>query len=123
MYEAAEAGIMFCLDSIKDFGEEYRDLVISEVIHDYHERLARAQQTLDMVVKGRSDRNSVESHVDAYMTEFRVVRDTVRLFDASRDDLNAKRVRQVQDHQRFVVRVLVMLLGTLVALLGIFLAT
>ena len=120
MYEAAEAGIMFCLDSIKEFREDYRDVVVSDVIHDYPQRCAWAQQTLDMVVKGRSDRDSVESHVDAYMEEFRVVRGTLRLFDASRDDLNAIRARQVQDHRRFVIRVLVMLLGILVTLvLGI----
>lgn len=56
MYEAAEAGIMFCLDSIKEFREDYRDVVVSDVIQDYPQRCARAQQTLDMVVKGRSDR-------------------------------------------------------------------
>ena len=90
MYEAAEAGIMFCPDSIRDFGKDYSDVVISEVIHDYPQRRARAQQTLDVIIRGRSDRDSVESHVDAYMEEFRVVRDTLRLCDASRDDLNAK---------------------------------
>ena len=91
MYEAAEAGIMFCLDSIKDSGKDYSDIVISEVIQDYPQRLARVQQTLDMIIKGRSDRDSVETHVDAYMEEFRMVRDTLRVCDASRDDLNIKR--------------------------------
>ena len=59
MYEAAEAGIMFCLDAMKDFRKTYRDLVISEVIADYPSRLARVQTALDLVVKGRSGRTSV----------------------------------------------------------------
>ena len=122
MYEAAEAGIMFCLDSIKDFRRDYSDVVISDVIKEYPQRLARVQQTLDLVIMGRSDRASVETHVDAYMEEFRVARDTLRLFDASRDDLNVKRRQQVREHQRFVIRVLAMLLGILVALLGIVLS-
>lgn len=93
MYEAAEAGIMFCLDSIKDFGKTYSDLVISEVIADYPSRLARAQTALDLVVKGRSERASVGEHVAAYMDEFRVVRDIMRVFDASRDDTSTRRGR------------------------------
>ena len=123
MYEAAEAGIMFCLDSIKDFGKDYSDIVISEVIQDYPQRLARVQQTLDMIIKGRSDRDSVETHVDAYMEEFRMVRDTLRVCDASRDDLNVKRKQQIRKHRRFMIRMLALLLGILVTLLGIILST
>lgn len=119
MYEAAEAGIMFCLDSIKDFGKTYSDLVISEVIADYPSRLARAQTALDLVVKGRSERASVGEHVAAYMDEFRVVRDIMRVFDASRDDLNAKRAQQIRAHRQFAIRALLLLLGALVGAIGL----
>ena len=37
MYEAPEAGIMFCLDRVKAFEEDYDDLVIGNVIDNYHE--------------------------------------------------------------------------------------
>lgn len=43
MYEAVEAGIMFCLDAIKAFQEEHRHLVVTEVIPDYPQHLARTQ--------------------------------------------------------------------------------
>ena len=119
MYEAAEAGIMFCLDAIEDFRKTYRDLVISDVIADYHSRLARTQKALDLVVKGRSERTSVGEHVDAYMDEFRVVRETMRLFDASRDDLNARRAQQIREYRQFAIRALLLLLGVLVAAIGL----
>lgn len=119
MYEPAEAGIIFCLDSIKDFGKTYSDLVISEVIADYPSRLARAQTALDLVVKGRSERASVGEHVAAYMDEFRVVRDIMRVFDASRDDLNAKRAQQIRAHRQFAIRALLLLLGALVGAIGL----
>ena len=119
MYEAAEAGIMFCLDSMKDFGKTYSDLVISEVIADYPSRLARAQTALDLVVKGRSRRTSVGEHVTAYMDEFRVVRETMRVFDASRDDLNVKRAQQIREYRQFAIRALLLLLGVLVAAIGL----
>lgn len=122
MYEAAEAGIMYCLDSIEGFGRNYSDLVISEVIADYHQRRARAQQALELVVKGRSGRTSVEEHVAAYVAEYQVMRETMRLFDASRDDLNAKRARQVREYRQFVLRTLLVLLGVLVAAAGLVLA-
>lgn len=123
MYEAAEAGIMFCLDSIKSFERDYNDMVISEVIHDYPQRRVRVQRALDIILKGRSGRKSVEDHVDAYMEEFRAVRDILQLCDASRDDLNVKRRREVRDQRRFVTRITFLVLGVLVTVLGIALST
>ena len=52
MYEAVESGIMFCLDEIKDFQEKHSDVVVSEVIADYPDRLARTQRIVDMIVAG-----------------------------------------------------------------------
>ena len=119
MYEAAEAGIMFCLDSIEDFRRTYSDLVVSDVISDYANRLARAQVALDLIVRGRSGRSSVAEHVATYMDAFRALRETVQLFDASRDDLNAKRTQQIRAHRQFVIRALLILLGVLVAAIGL----
>ena len=120
MYEAAEAGIMFCVDSFKSFERDYKDMVISEVIHDWHQRRVRVQRALDLIIKGRSGRKSVEDHVDAYMEEFRVVREILQLCDASRDDLNVKRRREVRDQRKFVTGIVLTLLGILVTVvLGI----
>ena len=99
MYEAVEAGIMFCLDEIKAFQEDHRGLVVSDVIHDYHERLVRAQQAVKMIVAGRADRESIEQHVEQYRDEFRAVREIVQLFEVSRDDLSAKKAQQVEARQ------------------------
>ena len=114
MYEAAEAGIMYCADEIKAFSRTFSDLVISEVVTDYHRMLARAQHAVDFVVRGRSERTSVEEHVEAYMREFRELLEIVQVFDASRDDLNAKRARQVVEYRRFVIRSLLILLGIVI---------
>lgn len=123
MYEAAEAGIMFCVDSIKSFEKDYEDMAISEVIHDYPQRRVRVQRALDLIIKGRSGRKSVEDHVDAYMEEFRAVREILQLCDASRDDLNVKRRREVRDQRKFVTRIVLMLLTILLAVLGIAVST
>ena len=78
---------------------------------------------MDLIIKGRSGRESVEDHVDAYMEEFRAVREILQLCDASRDDLNVKRRREVRDQRKFVTRIVLMLLTILLAVLGIAVST
>ena len=46
----------------------------------------------------------------------------MRLFDASRDDLNAKKAQQVREYRQFVIRALLVLLGVLVAATGLVLS-
>ena len=114
MYEAAEAGIMFYLESINAFKEEFKDLVVSEVIPDYHKHLARAQKAVDVIVAGRSGRASVEEQVETYMAEFRAVRDIMDVFDAAREDLNAKREQLEEAKRRHDAKILMAVLGIVV---------
>lgn len=122
MYEAVEAGIMYCLDEIKAFQEDHRGLVISAVVSDYHKLLVRAQQATDKVVEGRSDRESVAEHVEEYIAEFRAVLEIVRLFEASRDDLSAMRLERDEAKRRHNTRIVMMGLGSAIALLAAVLA-
>ena len=116
MYEAAEAGIMFYLESINAFKMEYKDLVVSEVIPDYYKHLARAQKAVDVIVAGRTDRQGVVEQVEEYMVEFRAVRDIVGIFDAAREDLNAKRSQLDEARRRHNTRIALTALGVAVTL-------
>ena len=118
MYEAAEAGIMFCLEMVKRFQYDYQDVVVSEVISDYPDRLARAQQAVNKIIAGRADRESVESQVAEYMDEFRTVRDIMEVLEASRDDLNVKRAQADGVRRRDYIRIAVMILAAVLALLA-----
>ena len=100
MYEATEAGIMFCLDEIRAFEEVYDDLVIGNVIDNYHELLARAQEAKDLVVVGRADRESVVLHVEQYMEKFSSVREVLNVLKVSRNDLNAMRAQAEEAGRR-----------------------
>ena len=115
MYEAVESGIMFCLDEIKDFQEKHSDVVVSEVIADYPDRLARTQRIVDMIVAGRADRKSVEEQVANYAQEFRVVREIMEVFKASRDDLNVKRSQAGVLRRRYHTRIAAMILAAALA--------
>ena len=126
MYEAVEAGIVFCLDEIKEFQERYSDVVVSEVIADYPDRLARVQRAMTLIVDGRTGRTSVEAQVECYADELRVVREIMEVFKASRDDLNVKRAQAEEarrnadavrrrDHTRIAVIILAAVLAFLAA--------
>ncbi len=52
-----------------------------------------------MIVTGRDGRESVEAQVENYAQEFRVVREIMEVFKASRDDLSVKR-SQAEVHRR-----------------------
>ena len=111
MYEALEAGIMVCLEAIKKFQDEYRWLVVTEVIRDYPQHLARAQEAVAVLKVGRSDRESVEQQVEQYKGEFHALRDIVQLFAASRNDLNALRLRLILKLCGYALTTAIALLG------------
>lgn len=111
MYEAIEAGIMVCLDAIKKFQDEYRHVVVTEVIQDYPQHLVRAQKAVAVVKAGRSDRESVEQQVEQYKGEFRTLSDIMQLFTASRNDLNAVRRRENLKLWRYAVTTAIAILA------------
>ena len=120
MYEAAEAGIIASLERINAFREDYKDLVVSEVVTDYSEILAASNRANGSLVPGRADRTTVVEHVSKYMETFRLLVKNLERLDASRDDLNAKRRVLAVSHRRFVMGFVLTALGILVtATIGI----
>ena len=111
MYEAAEAGIMSAVDEIAGFRAEYRNVVVGDVVDDYIGQLRQVRKAQDLLVKGRSDRTSVVDHVTEYMGAFRQLRDTLEIFDAARDDCNAKKQGLILNYRQFWIRSLLILLG------------
>ena len=114
MYEAAEAGINSVLVWIDQFREDYKNIVVKDVVDDYARILAHTRKTQDLIARGRSDQMSSSDRVSRYMETFRQLREYSELLEASRDDLNAKLSEQVKDKRRFIIRCLLILLGTVV---------
>ena len=111
MYEAAEAGILSALDEIAGFRAEYRSVVVGDVVDDYIGKLRQVRKAQDLLVKGRADRTSIVDQVTKYMEAFRRLRDTLEIFDAARDDCNAKKEGLILNHRKFWIRSLQFLLG------------
>lgn len=127
MYEAAEAGIISTLESINRFREDYKDIVVKDVVDNYSSILVKAGKAQNLLARGRSDQMSSSERASGYMETFQQLRDDSEMLEASREDLNAKVSEQVRDKRRYVVRVLLIVFGTVlgaaVAAAGIVLGT
>ena len=119
MYEASESGITHALDLVKGFREDYKDLIVSEIVPGHSGMRRKATKASEMLSRGRVDRDSAENQAEQYMETFRELRDIVETLDASRDDLNAKRVDGIKADRRFSIRIIVMIVvPALLAILG-----
>lgn len=123
MYEAAEAGIISTLDSINRFREGYKNIVVKDVVDNYSSILVKARKAQNLLARRRSDQMSSSERASCYMETFRQLRDDSEMLEASREDLNAKVSEQVRYKRRYVVRVLLLLLGIVVAAAGIVFGT
>ena len=123
MYEAAEAGILSALDSIRAFRQGYKDIVVGDVVPDYADKLVLAKNAQDLLARGRAGRASATEQVSEYMKTFRELRTALEKLEASRDDLNAKIVAEAREIRRFALQLALTVLGIVIALIGILTAT
>lgn len=119
MYEAAEAGINLVLVSIDQFREDYKNIVVKDVVDDYARILAHTRKAQDLIARGRSDQMSSSDRASRYMETFRQLREYSELLEASRDDLNAKQFKEKKAQRRFIISCMLILLGIVVTAAGI----
>ena len=100
MYDAAVAGILSARDYITDFREQYKGVVVSEVVPTFSEIVVRSTKARDLIAEGRYDAKSDDERVQGYLQIFRSLRDDVDLLAASEDDLNVKKLGIQRDRQR-----------------------
>ena len=113
MYEAGEAGIVYALRQFNQFRQDYRNVIVSEVVGDYAAITKLALSAQSEMSRARS-RESPPLTTDRYLEVFRELREKVALLEASRDDLNAKQRQLKADSRRFFVRCGLIFLGMLV---------
>ena len=124
MYEAAEAGIISALDSIRAFRQDYKDIVVGDVVPDYADKLVLAKNAQDLLASGRSGRSSATGQVSDYMDTFRELRTALDKLEVSRDDLNAKITAEAREIRRFALQLALTVLGIVItAVIGILTAT
>lgn len=109
---------MQVLEETEEFRQAYKTLAVSDVVPDFRARLLKARRAQKLIVRGRADRESAETHTSQYMEAFRELSDSLDVLDASRDDLNAKREEQDTARRRDVRNTLLAVLGIVVGCWG-----
>ena len=104
MYEAAEAGITSLLISIQQFREDYKDIVVREVVPTYGDCIASAREAQELLTRGRSKEATATATASDYMQTFRRLRKGSDSLEDARDDLNAKLADQKLKARQFILR-------------------
>jgi hypothetical protein len=97
---------MFALAIVKKFKDDYRDIVVTDVIPDYVARLRRCDDAMNAIDVGRRagfDRDL--DHQDR-IDVFRELRSFCRDLDAGRDELNKKIADLRTGNRRFILMAL-----------------
>ena len=115
--------ILYAIDEIGRFQDDYKDVVVSRVVRDYSNIRALAIGAQATLAQGRGSRASVQQQTTEYMELFRQLRDAVRVLDGSRDDLNAMidedRAKEQSESRRFLLQFVVRVAGSLLAAMGL----
>lgn len=114
-YEAGEAGLLVALDRIAIFKDDYKEVVISDVLGDWSEILSVADQVStslsDARQKGENRFDDYNGHIDSFHC---LVAICSRL-DHARDELNKKIRQQRTAYRQYVLATVIGLVGLIVA--------
>lgn len=111
MYEAAEAGVISLLRSLAQFQQDYKDIVVAEVVPTYGDCKAMARKARELLIRGRSKAVAANETASEYMQAFREFRAASEQLEDARDDLNAKLTDQKRGTRQFIVTTAIALLG------------
>ena len=118
LYDATDAGITFALKQINRFKEDFKDIVITEVIPDYLDYLEKAENAKDMLGRSRSQPPLVRAK--EYMEVFRDMREITTKLDVSRDSCTVALRKARRDSRRFYLSFIVAALGVVFIILRYF---
>ena len=121
-YDAAVAGILSARMWIDGFREDYRGVVVKEVVDDYPNIIRRARQARDLVGAGRYDEKADGERIENYLKAFRELRDDVDNLDANRDDLDAKKRDKLWRERKGMAAIVGVGIAALGVLLSAFIA-
>ena len=120
-YDAAVAGIISARAWIDAFREDYRGIVISEVVPTYPDIILRERKARDLVGAGRYDEKSDGERMNDYMEAFRALRADVDVLDANREGLDAKKVALQHSIRWTTLRGLAAIFSAIGAFIGVLL--
>ena len=113
-YEASEAGIVVSLLKFREFRNDYKTLVVSEILKEWPQIQKDFEQSQKDInrVKGTADRSA---DYEARMDVFRKVKNHCETMNVARDDLNAKIQEGINSTRKFILGSLITICGIIIA--------
>ena len=116
MYEASEAGIGYCLDLLKAFKNDYKDIQVLKIVPAYITTLELANETVAALTRGRLGRSSPTNQTNEYMGKFRKFKMAMDGLEASREELNKEKITQARSNRRFILTTVLIVAGLVIGL-------
>jgi hypothetical protein len=115
-YEASEAGLLTAFGKISEFKADYQQVVVSSVVQDWTEILAKCDTYRDRITEARQTGDDRSIDHTKFRDAFLDLVAVCRRLDHARDELN-KQIEQKQvDARRFIVTTVLAGLGVVLAI-------
>ena len=122
MYEASEAGIIYYLDLLKAFSEDYSEIPLGNAAPLHMRAKKLAGEVIRTLSQGRLNRNSAEQQASEYMRMFRDLSEVVEELELYRDELNKSLRSHAQEARRFLLQTVFWIIMPIIAVAGVLVA-
>ena len=116
LYESSEAGMTAAGLEIIKVRDDYPSLNLEKLIPGYGGYVTEVRKAQQMVVKGRTNRESVQAHTREYMHQFRNLRDSAEAIFTSIDRLNAQVDEDKREDRKYLRRLGLQIVGSILAI-------
>lgn len=118
-YDASEAAILFAFDKIETFKNDFKDVVISDVLSDWSSIRARCNEVRDALTVARAKgEDRFQDHAQTGLMFDELV-SVCRRLDGARDDLNTKLAYTITEARRFTWNMAFAMVGVVLAVAAI----
>lgn len=117
-YDACEALISIQLKELMQFQEDYRLVVISEVVKNYQELMQQAEQAKSLIKGKQRGHDGREAYYADAMNHVQVLSGINTTLRAARDELNKKLLIQRRDSKRWAIGIAAAIIVAIIGLIA-----
>lgn len=112
VYDIFDAEILFCIRKLDTFIDDYRMILIGEVIPDYQECCRQIDQ-----IRLKRDRDAAPKNWENLESDLAGLQEIRQKFEVARPELNKKVQCTIRERRRFTLSIALTILGILVSVL------
>lgn len=120
IYDACEALISLQLKELKTFQDDYRLIVVSDVVKNYQELMQQAEEASSLIKGNQRGHEGRETYYSDALQHVDTLKKTNITLRAARDDLNKKLVLHRRDSRRWAIGIILTAATAIVGLAKLF---